>query len=365
LKIAIVGSGVIGLSVACRLASAGHQLTIISGQPSSETTSAVSAAYWGPYFVGHYHRSWAIETWRELYQIASNPELARQSGTSIVEFREWLGEEDQSKFEEHFHGSVKHVHDPAEVSLKEAEPYWWRELPGIDFQRSPLVPSQVIHFPDMGDRVFTSQLQFRSVVARMPDYLRFLQMKAESFRPIAFEHRWIDGFSDLLGRHDFVINCTGWGAKRLVQEDPSTARMRLLAGLVVRVEASNQSFAFSLGHGVFAKEPLYIVPRQGSRIDSICGGTAIEIHGDVDPRNPFPMEIDERCDKIYRRCVAASDSIRDGNRCENLAGLRPMRDAVRIEHDPMNARLIHCYGHGGSGLTLSWGSANRVAELIG
>jgi D-amino-acid oxidase len=26
---------------------------------------------------------------------------------------------------------------------------------------------------------------------------------------------------------------------------------------------------------------------------------------------------------------------------------------------------VHCYGHGGAGVTLSWGSADEVAALVG
>jgi D-amino-acid oxidase len=43
-------------------------------------------------------------------------------------------------------------------------------------------------------------------------------------------------------------------------------------------------------------------------------------------------------------------------------GLRPARPAVRLERV---ADVIHCYGHGGAGVTLSWGCADEVAALAG
>jgi D-amino-acid oxidase len=43
-------------------------------------------------------------------------------------------------------------------------------------------------------------------------------------------------------------------------------------------------------------------------------------------------------------------------------GLRPSRSAVRLERD---GRVVHCYGHGGAGVTLSWGCADEVVELVG
>lgn len=51
---------------------------------------------------------------------------------------------------------------------------------------------------------------------------------------------------------------------------------------------------------------------------------------------------------------------------EHLAGLRPARPEVRLEAEPATAtrpRVIHDYGHGGSGITLSWGCADDVADL--
>ena len=52
-------------------------------------------------------------------------------------------------------------------------------------------------------------------------------------------------------------------------------------------------------------------------------------------------------------------------------GLRPLRTkGVRLEMDPQLVdggrrwiNVIHNYGHGGSGVTLSWGCAKEVVDL--
>lgn len=47
-------------------------------------------------------------------------------------------------------------------------------------------------------------------------------------------------------------------------------------------------------------------------------------------------------------------------------GIRPCRTSgVRLEVEHVNNKvIIHNYGHGGSGITLSWGCAQRVVELL-
>lgn len=48
-----------------------------------------------------------------------------------------------------------------------------------------------------------------------------------------------------------------------------------------------------------------------------------------------------------------------------LVGLRPGRATVRLEAEPCGAALvIHNYGHGGGGFTLSWGCAEDVLRLL-
>jgi D-amino-acid oxidase len=47
-------------------------------------------------------------------------------------------------------------------------------------------------------------------------------------------------------------------------------------------------------------------------------------------------------------------------------GLRPARERVRLEVERRaeGAPVVHCYGHGGAGVTLSWGCADEVASLV-
>jgi D-amino-acid oxidase len=46
------------------------------------------------------------------------------------------------------------------------------------------------------------------------------------------------------------------------------------------------------------------------------------------------------------------------------AGLRPFRKlSVRVDQDP-GTSIFHNYGHGGAGVTFSWGCAAEVAELV-
>lgn len=46
-------------------------------------------------------------------------------------------------------------------------------------------------------------------------------------------------------------------------------------------------------------------------------------------------------------------------------GLRPTRPRIRVERVAVGDRcLVHNYGHGGGGITLSWGCAREVAALL-
>ena len=70
-------------------------------------------------------------------------------------------------------------------------------------------------------------------------------------------------------------------------------------------------------------------------------------------------------ERIRERCVAVEPRLAEAEVVEHRVGLRPQRDVVRVEEETVDgARCIHNYGHGGLGVTLSWGCAREVADLL-
>ncbi|GAB3174255.1 hypothetical protein GCM10027162_19650 [Streptomyces incanus] len=66
-----------------------------------------------------------------------------------------------------------------------------------------------------------------------------------------------------------------------------------------------------------------------------------------------------------RRCTAPRPRIAGPRILEHRVGLRPARDTVRIEREPLpgGRTLVHDYGHGGAGVSVARGCAEEAAEL--
>ena len=147
-----------------------------------------------------------------------------------------------------------------------------------------------------------------------------------------------------------VVNCAGLGARKLVG-DPSMAPIR---GQIVRV--SNPGLErFSLDEGN-PEGVTYVVPRSD---DCILGGTAEEGEWDTEP-DP------KTAANILRRCATLEPRLEGSEVLEHKAGLRPGRPEIRLEREDVahGVPRVHNYGHGGSGVTLSWGCAEDTLALV-
>jgi D-amino-acid oxidase len=99
----------------------------------------------------------------------------------------------------------------------------------------------------------------------------------------------------------------------------------------------------------------YVVPR-GS--DVVCGGTAVAGASGTDPDPVVEAAVLERVQALV-------PALRGAPVLSRAVGLRPGRPTVRLERLVVDGRpVITCYGHGGAGVTLSWGCAADVVSLL-
>jgi D-amino-acid oxidase len=148
-------------------------------------------------------------------------------------------------------------------------------------------------------------------------------------------------------KFDLVINCAGIGARELV-DDIDLEPHRGQVAVVPKIDNLNCAI-------VCDDEPfMYAIPRSN---DCVFGGTnEISDNLAVDPA--ATSTIVAECSRVLK--------IDNPRVLTERVGLRPFRKSgVRLERDRLSDRrtVVHNYGHGGSGFTLSWGCAENVLRL--
>jgi D-amino-acid oxidase len=340
-RVAVVGRGVIGLSCAVALARAGHPVTVVSRPPSAgETiTSEVAAAFWFPYLTavdpaaGFSEADLARPTLEHFHTLLAEP----RAHISLAEGVEYLG-------------------TPAG---RNGLPHrWWHDEARVRFRTLP--PAELPDIPEFGP--LEAGCTFVVPVAFMPGYLAFL---LDQFRAAGGQEQFLDlGSLDDLDGFDVVVNCAGLDARPLAADAGLTA-VRGQVVVVRDVPYPHNRLYFLEQGAAFEREPVYIVPRGR---DVVLGGTA-ELVAPEQASLSSPDAVvpsDEVSARIIRRCALLRPEFAATRQYTAKVGLRPCRIPVRIEWDGKTFRrpVVHCYGHGGAGVTLSWGSALVVRDLV-
>jgi D-amino-acid oxidase len=157
------------------------------------------------------------------------------------------------------------------------------------------------------------------------------------------------------------VNCTGAGARDLVS-DPAVTPFR---GQVV-VAANPGISEFFIGLPDSTNELVYLFP-QGDTV--LLGGTQVAGDWNIQP-------VPAVAERILADCAAVEPRLRGARILAHRVGLRPFRPQIRLEAEPPggpgDARqatasdplVVHNYGHGGAGITMSWGCARAAADLV-
>ncbi|MFB9312480.1 FAD-dependent oxidoreductase [Nocardioides plantarum] len=178
-------------------------------------------------------------------------------------------------------------------------------------------------------------------VVDMPCYLRWLAGRVERLGGTLTRLN----LAALPDHGDAVVNCSGLGA-RLLGADHTVVPV---AGQVVVVEQIGlERFWLDDRAG---RPVTYVVPRAR---EIVLGGTADELEWS---RTPSPRVAAD----IVQRAAELVPGLAHARVLRHKVGLRPWRPDVRLERV---GRVVHCYGHGGAGVTLSWGCAQDVAQQV-
>jgi len=145
---------------------------------------------------------------------------------------------------------------------------------------------------------------------------------------------------------EIIVNCAGFGASSLVPDagvKPHRGQVAISAKLDFPAMVCEETLT-------------YVIPRSE---DCILGGSN-DVSADREPSEAHK-------EKIVRQCREVLNLPQEPHIIDNKVGLRPFRHAgVRVASSTLSdgRTVIHNYGHGGSGFTLSWGCAHNVLELI-
>ena len=307
MEVAVVGAGVLGLTVAHELAVAGHRLVVRGDRDAAAGVSGVAAALWFPHAVDRSPDVLASArvTYERLVDLAGRPETG--------------------------------------VRLRSGRVLTRRPDPDLSWTGS--VPR---HEALAADEVPAGASGVRCVLpVVLPEpYLRWLR---DAVLALGVQVRR-EEVTTVPEDADAVVVAAGLRSAALLGDDREVFPVR---GQVVRL--ANPGLREWVLDEDNPQGLTYVVPRDD---DVVCGGTG-EVGSWDEAVHPHVESA------VLERVTALVPELCGQPVLSRATGLRPARTSVRLEAVPGRGRPVYaCYGHGGAGYTLSWGDAARVTALV-
>jgi len=309
-SIAIIGAGVSGVTCGVVFAERGFRTAIFAERIGQRTTSGAAAALWFPYDAQPADKviPWALATYKVLVDLTKDP----RSGVSMIELRQYCR--------------------TGQIQI----PDW----------AAPFVISTEV---EKSLTVFSSGFSINVPLMDTTIYLDYLADRFQKTGGLINAKVRFEKLEDVEPQFDLLINCAGIGARELVR-DLDLEPHRGQVAIVPKIDKMKCAI-------VCDDDPLmYAIPRTN---DCVFGGTN-EVSDNLEADPVTTKAIVSECAQVLK--MGSPRVLRE------RVGLRPFRKSgVRLEREKLGdgRNVIHNYGHGGSGFTLSWGCAQNVFDLAG
>jgi len=316
-SVAIVGAGVSGLTCGVFFAERGFRTAIFAEQIGQQTTSSAAGALWFPYDAEPADKviPWALATYKVLVDLCQDA----RSGVSMIELRQYCRT-----------GEIQ-------------TPEWAHSLGAKSVATAVCaVPNR----PQAGGYNFSDGFSLRVPLMDTTIYLDYLADRFQKAGGSISPGVRFNKLEEIDPKFDLVINCAGIGARELAH-DVDLEPHRGQVAIVPKID--NLQCAI-----VCDDDPLmYAIPRTN---DCVFGGTN-DVSDNISADPATTKAIVAECSRVLE--------IEKPRVLRERVGLRPFRKSgVRLEKEKLRdgRTVIHNYGHGGSGFTLSWGCAEQLVE---
>lgn len=160
----------------------------------------------------------------------------------------------------------------------------------------------------------------------------------------------VTDLQQLAHSYDVIVNCSGLGSRSLVGDE----QVYPVRGQILKV------------HAPWLKHFIRVIDEN----DYIYPGIDYVTLGGTQQANDWRLEVDKDDSKgIMERCSKLVPALRTAQVLGEKVGLRPGRSNLRLEREWLQVQerqvpLVHNYGHGSWGISLSWGSALEALDLV-
>ncbi|KAE8420504.1 hypothetical protein BDV36DRAFT_306634 [Aspergillus pseudocaelatus] len=386
----VIGGGVSGLMTAWILLDKGYRVTIVSKEWVSLTkplTSQIAGALWEyppggcgvteietplfGYSTLEQYREWAMQSF-EFYRLMADRDELIGNGLEQAAGAGTFGAKMKTLFQ-FFQQPIEEESRGCRCDDRHYDKYFEMNTldEGVD---SPFRDQLKVNYHCMADANGGKNVNSQVHAAPMidTDVARTFLMRLVQSKEAVLETREIVGDlhlheQELLSEYhaDIIVNASGIGARELVT-DTQIFPVHGVVKKIKRPEGYPADHAFLLpaqmNHDGSVSKTVFIVPRNDDTL----------VIGSITQRNNWQLNLcldSPEVKTMWERATEFLPVLKDAdNETRSLAqGLRPFSHLnVRVSADSRanTCRILHNYGHGGSGWTLAVGCARTCVRLV-